>query len=196
MTRASAFVLGYHGCDKVAGEKVLAGGEHLKASENDYDWLGTGVYFGENSARRALDWAEFVKKNPRFSRTQIADPFVVGAIIDLGNCLDLLEAESIRTVERGYKEFEKSCAALKIPAPQNKKTGTEIRIRCLDCAVINFVHLMREQEGEPAFDTVRAAFIEGQPLYENAGFHQQTHIQICVRKPEQIIGYFRPIDIG
>jgi len=101
MARASAFVLGYHGCDKAVGEKVLAGGEHLKASGNDYDWLGTGIYFWENSARRALDWANFAKENPQFTRTKTTDPFVVGAIIDLGNCLDLLEAESIKTVKRG-----------------------------------------------------------------------------------------------
>jgi len=68
-------------------------------------------------------------------------------------------------------------------------------IRFLDCAVINFMHLMREEEGESPFDSVRAAFLEGPPLYGNAGFHERTHIQICVRKPQQIIGYFRPIDL-
>jgi hypothetical protein len=57
------------------------------------DWLGTGIYFWENSARRALDWAKFAKEHPKFTRTQVRHPFVVGAIIDLGNCLDLLEAE-------------------------------------------------------------------------------------------------------
>jgi len=195
MTRASAFVLGYHGCTRAVGEKVLAGKEHLKASDNDYDWLGSGIYFWENSAQRALDWAEFAMANSKFTNAPISDPFVVGAIINLGNCLDLLEAESIRTVERGYKEFEESCADLKIPLPQNKKMGSEMRIRALDCAVINFVHLMREQEHQPAFDTVRAAFVEGPPLYEDAGFHLKTHVQICVRKPSQIIGYFRPIGI-
>jgi hypothetical protein len=193
MTRASAFVLGYHGCTRAVGEKVLAGKEHLKASENDYDWLGTGIYFWENSGQRALDWAEFAKANPKFTQTPISDPFVVGAIIDLGNCLDLLEAESIRTVERGYKGLKESCSDFKIPLPQNNTMGGELRIRALDCAVINYVHLMREQEREPAFDTVRAAFIEGPPLYEDAGFHLKTHVQICVRNPSQIIGYFRPI---
>ena len=68
-------------------------------------------------------------------------------------------------------------------------------MRFLDCAVINSVHVMREDEDEPAFDTVRAAFIEGPPLYEDAGFHLETHVQICVRNPQQIIGYFRPTSI-
>lgn len=77
--------------------------------------------------------------------------------------------------------------------PQNRKIGNGVLLRALDCGVINYVHLMREAEREPAFDSVRAAFIEGLPLYENAGFHEETHIQICIRKPEQIVGYFRPI---
>ena len=196
MTRASAFVLGYHGCDKTVGEKVLANQEHLKASGNDYDWLGTGIYFWENSARRALEWAKFAKANPKFTRAKITNPFVVGAIIDLGNCLDLLEAESIRAVKRGYSELRKTYEMSETAMPRNKKVGNKAPIRALDCAVINYVHLMRETEGEPAFDTVRAAFIEGSPLYENAGFYEQTHIQICVRKTAQIIGYFRPIGIA
>jgi hypothetical protein len=43
---SSSFVLGYHGCDKKVGERVLAG-ERLKPSENEYDWLGHGIYFWE-----------------------------------------------------------------------------------------------------------------------------------------------------
>ncbi len=80
--------------------------------------------------------------------------------------------------------------------PQNRKIGNELVIRGLDCAVINYVHFAREQDGEPAFDTVRAPFIEGPPLYENAGFHERTHVQICVRNPGQIIGYFRPLELA
>jgi hypothetical protein len=138
------------------------------------------IYFWENSAGRALEWAKSATANPKFTRAKITNPFVVGAIIDLGNCLDLLEAESIRAVKRGYNEFKEIHAVSGTPMPQNKKIGTEAPIRPLDCAVINYVHLMREAENEPGFDTVRAAFIEGPPLYENAGFHEQTHIQICV----------------
>jgi hypothetical protein len=196
MTRASAFVLGYHGCDKTIGEKVLAGEAHLQPSENNYDWLGTGIYFWENSARRALEWAKFAQANPRFVRANIAEPFVVGAIIDLGICLDLLEAESIAVVADGWKGLRESYEAAEVPMLENKKIGGEWILRRLDCAVINYVHLLREQEGESAFDSVRAPFIEGPPLYESAGFHERTHIQICVRNPAQIIGYFRPLGLA
>jgi hypothetical protein len=165
MTKASAFVLGYHGCDRAVAERVIAGKEHLKASDNDYDWLGSGIYFWENSARRALDWAVLVKANPKFAHYRIRDPFVLGAIIDLGNCLDLLKAESIRTVEQGHRSYTENCHLSGIPAPQNRTVGKDLRLGFLDCAVINYVHLGREAEHQPAFDALRAAFIEGSPLY-------------------------------
>ena len=193
MTRASAFVLGYHGCDRSTGEKILAGGEHLAPSENDYDWLGTGIYFWENSAQRALEWAKLVHENPRFTCARIGEPFVVGAIIDLGSCLDLLEAESIAVVAKGYQRLKESYEIAGAPMLENKRVEGEWMIRRLDCAVINYVHLHREEQGEPAFDSVRAPFVEGPPLYQNAGFHERTHIQICVRNSAQIIGYFRPM---
>ena len=191
--RASAFVLGYHGCDRAIGERVLAGEESLIPSENNYDWLGTGIYFWENSARRALDWARFAQENPRFTRAKIRDPFVVGAIVDLRFCLDLLEAESIAVVARGHKRLRESCEAAGLTLPVNRRINGELILRRLDCAVINYVHLLREQEGESAFDSVRAPFIEGSPLYKEAGFHERTHVQICLRKAEQVIGYFRPL---
>jgi len=43
-------------------------------------------------------------------------------------------------------------------------------------------------------DTVRGVFTEGEPLYENAGFRNKTHIQICVMNPKCIKGYFFPRD--
>ena len=42
---STSFVLGYHRCDRSVAERVLAGHEPLKASDNNYDWLANGVYF-------------------------------------------------------------------------------------------------------------------------------------------------------
>jgi len=113
---------------------------------------------------------------------------VVGAIIDLGNCLDLLEAESIQIVERSYEMLKVNFETANLIPPENKGA-----IRRLDCATINHAHALRSEQREPEFDTVRAAFFEGEPLYQNAGFQKRTHVQICVRTPKQILGYFRPI---
>ena len=33
-------------------------GANLNSSENDYDWLGSGIYFWEEGPKRALEWAQ------------------------------------------------------------------------------------------------------------------------------------------
>jgi hypothetical protein len=50
-------LLGYHGCDRKVGAEVLSGKKTLQPSENDYDWLGPGIYFWIDSPERGLDWA-------------------------------------------------------------------------------------------------------------------------------------------
>lgn len=58
--------------------------------------------------------------------------------------------------------------------------------------MINMAHVMAEKIGKP-FDTVRAAFIEGEPVFEGSAIRSDTHIQLCVRDPKKsIVAYFRP----
>lgn len=66
-------VVGFHGCDRSIAEKVIKHGEHLADSQNDYDWLGHGVYFWEGSYERAIEWAK--------ASQRISEPSVVGAFI-------------------------------------------------------------------------------------------------------------------
>lgn len=73
--------LGYHGCEKSLAEQLILNRKPMEPSENKYDWLGSGIYFWEGDPQRALEFAKEVKK--------CKEPFVVGAIINLGNCLDL-----------------------------------------------------------------------------------------------------------
>lgn len=194
--RAPAFVLGYHGCDRAVAERVLSGSDHLRVSANDYDWLGSGIYFLENSANRALEWARAAIANPKMSSARVNEPSVVGAIIDLGNCLDLLAAESIRIVGRAHESLTEMYREAGAELPENREVNGKPVLRHLDCAVINYVHVLRDEAGHTPFDSVRAAFFEGERLYPNAGFQRQTHIQICVRDPRSIIGYFRPLDLA
>lgn len=193
---ASAFVLGFHGCDETVGEAVLAGKQHLVPSTNDHDWLGHGIYFWENSPERARQWAEFLARHPRRSRRPVTKPFVVGAIIDLGFCLDLTEASSLEAVRTAHQELSDLFEAADIWLPPNEpghSADENLIKRNLDCAVINYLHQARAGQGEPPYDSVRGAFFEGRPLYAGAGIMEKTHIQICVRNPRQIRGYFRPL---
>lgn len=187
-----AFVLGYHGCDALTAEEVLAGRQTLKFSQNDYDWLGDGVYFWENNAARAFDFACEMARRPHPSGQKIQQPAVVGAVIDLGNCLNLLDSGSIRLVKSAYDMLHSAAEASGVALARN--AGGPDRVdRQLDCAVIRALHRQRADTAEADFDTVRAVFLEGQPLYADAGFLAKTHIQIAVRRPGLIKGYFRPL---
>lgn len=89
--RSSSFVLGFHGCGRETGMKAVTGEIALKAQNRAYHWLGSGIYFWENDKERALEWAQ-----EKASRGELKgqDPFVVGAVIDLGSCLDLSVREN------------------------------------------------------------------------------------------------------
>jgi len=66
-------VLGYHGCDRTVGERVLRG-EPFIGSNNEYDWLGPGTYFWEANPQRGL---EFAAEAAGRKHTDIKDPFVI-----------------------------------------------------------------------------------------------------------------------
>lgn len=190
-----SFIFGFHGCEQEVAEKVLAGEQRLKASENDYDWLGSGVYFWEHNAKRALEWANELK-----NRGKIKYPSVIGAIIDLGNCLNLLDSDGLKIVKEGYAWLAEAVRECDESLPQNKDTrdNQDLLLRNLDCAVINLIHELRDENGKifSNYDTVRAAFIEGEPLYPNAGFRAKNHIQICVRNYKAIKAVFRVNDLN
>lgn len=186
-----AFVIGFHGCDKAIGEAILNGEEfHLEPSANEYDWLGHGIYFWEGNPERALEFATQRANGGRNSKGKIDNPFVIGAIIDLKHCLDLLDSSGLQQVADAYALLKETIEAAGAPMPENK---SELTRRFLDCAVINSLHQYRQDENIEPYDSVRAAFWEGEDLYPSAGFKRQNHIQICVRNHDCIKGYFRPI---
>ncbi len=118
---------------------------------------------------------------------------MVGAVIELGFCLDLTTVSGVQQVQRGYDFLVSAAKAAEAELPQNKG-GADLLQRYLDCAVINTVHRLRDDSGEQSFDSVKGVFAEGEPAYENAGFPSKTHIQICVRNHDCIKGVFRVPD--
>ncbi len=178
-------VIGYHGCDRKTAEKVLANKEKLKPSENEYDWLGKGVYFWEYNFIRAMQWA----KN---NRNSSGDPYVIGAIVNLGNCLDLVSSDELEKLKGAYKSLELLFKKAEKELPVNSKEKDETKIlRRLDCAVVNHYHDITDHWA----DTVRGVFWEGKALYPNSEFREQNHIQISVINPVSIIGVFRPSEL-
>lgn len=177
-------VLGFHGTDKKTAEAVLAGKTHLEHSTNDYDWLGHGTYFWEYSPRRAYEFAK-----EKMKRGEIKSVAVIGAVIDPGVCLNLLEASALAELKNAYGLLNI------LEEPPKNIGGDDLYKRYLDCSVIELVHSIRRESKEPLpnYDTVRGAFWEGKELYPNAGFKEKNHVQLCVRTQSSIKGYFRPL---
>lgn len=184
-----SFFIGYHGCRSDVGAAILKRGETFKKRDKSYDWLGPGVYFWENDAVRALDWSSAgLQRKGRGAEK----PFVLGAIIDPGNCLDLTLRESMPLLEAAYQDLVASGE----PLPENKDRagiaqGDKL-LRFLDCAVIRRLHTLLEVSGLPPFDTVRGMFTEGAEVYPGASFLRLTHTQIAVLNPDCIIEVFVP----
>lgn len=185
-----SYVFGFHGLDKAVGREVLNGKTELRHSKNSYDW-GHGVYFWENSFERAKQYAVEDSKRPK---SKIKSPFVLGAIIDLENCLDLLDKQHLDFLAFAYQELANGLKEAGKELPTNTAFGLndfDFKKRELDCAVIRYAIDIAKLNGIH-FDSVRAAFWEGEELYPNAGFKTHNHIQLCIINPDCIKGIFLP----
>ncbi len=183
MEKFARIVIGYHGCSRHFMDELLLGRKPVsqwEQSENAYDWLGAGIYFWEHSPARALRWAR---------EQHGADAGVIGAVIQLGACFDLLDEQITALLRESFDRFRASFQEARQPLPQNR--GKEKKMRDLDCAVINDC-LENLADSGIKFDTVRGAFLEGEPIFEGTSLSMETHIQIAVRNVDCILGVFRP----
>ena len=190
-TERANLIIGFHGCDESVRDNVINGRATLSKSENRYDWLGNGIYFWEYNFKRALQFAKEKKQ-----RGEIDKPSVLGAIICLNHCLDLIDSDSINIVKTMHDVLKESMEinGLQLPANKNKNGDRDFIFRELDCFVIEGVHKHRKEKKFSPFDSVRGVFWEGKEIYDNAGFKEKNHIQLCIREPEKCIkGYFKPL---
>ena len=76
-------------------------------------------------------------------------------------------------------------------------------LRELDCAVIEYMHgrILKSIRNDikakgfshmKVFDSTRGVFTEGGPVFSGAGILEKSHIQICIRNPNCIKGFFLP----
>src|SRR5690242_14996085 len=96
----TSLVVGYHGCDRAIGAQIVSGAARFQRSTGKYDWLGEGIYFWDSDEQRALEWAQWKK-----SIGEISDPYVIGAIFTLGNCLDLTIRENLDLLGATHTAF-------------------------------------------------------------------------------------------
>ena len=119
-------VYGYHGTSKRSAQEILERG--FDFSINDYDWLGTGVYFFQDAPMRAVSWAK--ERYPD-------SPAVIKSELILKNCIDLLDIDWYPIIRETYEMFVKEYEKAKIPLPpQNPLKSKAHR---LDCAFFNYI---------------------------------------------------------
>ena len=164
MTTIVVEVHGYHGTKRACVGPILTGG--FKASGNEYDWLGDGVYFFQDAPVRAWEWA---KKH--FGK----EAAVVGSLIRLDSCMDLLDIEWSSTLAHAYNVF----------LAQLKKAGLCLPVQTsgahrLDRAVVNYAVGALAESGT-IIKVVRSAFAEGAPAFPGSALFDRSHIQLAVR---------------
>ena len=180
-------IVGFHSCDKEVGLKALNGKIELMPGNNSWDWLGGGIYFWEQNPYRSTEYAEESANNIQFNKKPINNPFVLGAIIDLGNCFNLVESASLKILSSSYKGLCNAMYEAGKRMPVNKGNN-----RALDCAVIEYIHETNRDSSLGEYDTVRCAFSKGEEVYPGSAITSRLHIQICVRNLACIKGFFLP----
>lgn len=168
-------VLAFHGTDTKTAERLLKGAP-FSHSQNDHDWLGRGIYFWEDGPDRASEWAR--QKHGRSAA-------IVGAIVQLGNCYDLMDTRNTHDLRMGAKAFADAVTRSGAELPKN--FGGR---RLLDCAVLNWWLDALATTGN-VYQTVRRGFEEGDPVFTGMAITMASHVQIAVRDPSCVLGVFR-----
>jgi len=183
-TRQAAFdydrtVIAFHGTREETARRLVRG-DAFDASTNDDDWLGHGIYFWEYAPQQAWWWAQRRYKGKD-------KPAVVGALVRLGNCLDLLDPSNVGLLTWAYQDLAHQLGRAKQPVPRNANNH-----KYLDCAVFNWLYTLLEAGGKH-LESCRAVFVplqqgRGLPrMWQRSGVFEGAHIQLCVRQPQNIL---------
>jgi len=132
-------IIGFHGCELDVRDSLLNNPDSVKISTEQYDWLGHGMYFWENNYDRAMQWA--VDKQ---ERGRIKKPSVIGAVLNLGHCCDLLDSRYVQTLKTYYVLLDALHKSVGRPLPRNKDLPNDRHkdkiLREFDCAAIEYMH--------------------------------------------------------
>ena len=162
-------VYGYHGTSLQLAAVILQNG--FNPSQNDYDWLGDGIYFWQDAPARAWEWAK---------QQHGTEAAVIVAEISMRDCIDLLDIEWFQFLTEAYNSFMEQLRLANLPHPRQTS-----RAHRLDREVVNYsVGILAEQG--TIVSSVRAAFSEGNPVYPLSALFDRSHVQIAVRDPSLI----------
>lgn len=170
-------IIGYHGTTIQNADK-LVDGEPFSESDNDDEWFGRGIYFWEHAPKQAWWWA-----NRRTRKGLNGTPAVIGAVIRLGNCFDLLDAPNVKILKTFGEQYQDNCKKFGIEMPRNFR-----HYKNRDCAVFNFLYEHFISKREP-IDSARGVYVSPRAgrIWEASWLYEDTHIQTCIRNPKNIL---------
>jgi hypothetical protein len=168
----SVEVFGYHGTSRTQAMGILERG--FRISDNDYDWLGTGIYFFQDAPLRAKQWA--TERYPD-------NPAVIGALIRLENCIDLLDIAWFPFLKDVYNSFVEQYRVSNQTLP--KQNPQRSKAHRLDCAFFNYNSQLLSSQGQ-TIESIRAVFVEGEQIFPTSAIFDLAHLQIAVKNPALI----------
>src|ERR1700679_3765988 len=118
----SNLIIGFHGCNKAAAAALINNPDTIKVSKEPHDWLGHGMYFWENNQERAEQWA--IERQVR-KRKDVAEAAVIGAVIQLGYCCDLMDSRFTSLLKIYYPGMEELYNNMGRQLPVNKDLSTD-----------------------------------------------------------------------
>lgn len=176
-------VVGYHGTQLSVALDIVNRKRLFRPSQNDDDWLGHGIYFWEYAPQQAYWWAEKRKKRQNWDEP-IA---ILGSMIRLGFCFDLLDPYNVKYLKEIYKEYRETEIAAERPIPENVN-----HYKYLDCAAFQYAYAVIESsKRQLSVDSARAVYVptgHGKRVWARSWISNDAHIQICVRNPACILG--------
>jgi hypothetical protein len=162
------WVYGYHGTSMERAVAIVEAG--FKPSNNEYDWLGRGIYFWQDAPKRAWQWAQ--SNHPD-------NPAVVKSRLRLDrSCLDLLDIGYSPLLKTMYNGFITSYAQQNLTLPQQNPDRS--KAHRLDCLFFNYVVSTFNNISDKRISSIRSAFVEGDRIFPTSAIYDLTHVQIAI----------------
>jgi hypothetical protein len=185
-------IVGYHGTSSAVADRIVRT-QLFTPSRNRHDWLGHGVYFWEHAPKQALWWARRRYKD---------DAAVVASMLRLGNCLDLLDPENARQLQKFHNQLQTAMESQGLALPNNANTK-----KYRDCAVLEAYYKTAHELNNEAIDSARGVYVPtpgsagltggGVRLWDRSWLTLDAHVQVCVREHAMkscIVGTW-PVDL-
>lgn len=197
--RATEVVVGYHGTTNVRADEIQR--TEFRMSRRTGLWLGYGRYFFQDGPIHAMRWAQYMARK---ETGDAANAVVLCAEVGLHECIDLTDRRYWSAIHGlWYQEIKDSgLSQLGVDALLDRLSMTPMERAALtddernalgrnyvDCEVMNlFIQRMKDAMRARGYDytTVRAAFIEGRPVYENSWLWNRSSVVVSVLEPRAL----------